>query len=226
MEYGVLKGGQYGHGGSSWGGGGGWGGWGGGDSGGFSGIGSTAYHGTGSSSGSSSGGNSYGYDPGQFTSNVQENPQLAALRGEYADYQKNLSGNQDADARLALARQREIASGTAKEGLQGARDAGFGKDSGLAQSFRRRALETGQMASASLNSGLTSDARRKQLDVMQGRVGLEGTQAGITQGQQNFALQSWQANQQAAQAAAQLQALQSQNSFNNNMNLFRFYTGF
>lgn len=129
-----------------------------------------------------------------------------------------------------MGRQRDLASGYAKEGLSGALDKGFGSDSGVAQKARLSSLSAGQTASGALNAGLTSDARKQQLDALQGRTSLEGTQAGITQGQQNFALSSWQANQQSQQAAAQLAAMQQQNSFNNQLNvlntLSNFYTGF
>jgi len=178
--------------------------------------------------GASSAGSSY--QPGNFTSNVQENPQLAALRGEMSKYQQGLGDGSDIDARNAMGRQRDIASGYAKEGMNQALDAGFGSDSGVAQKFRKSGIESGQMASAGLNSALTSDARSKQLQALTGRVGLESTQAGITQGQQNYALNAWQANQQAQQAAAQLQAVQQQNQMQNQLALLQasksMYSGF
>lgn len=178
----------------------------------------------GSGSGSSSSSN---YTPGTFTSDVQENPQFGALRQDWKSYQDNLGTNSDIDARNAMARQRDYASGMAKEGLQGAVDRGFGSDTGIAQKFRRTALESGQRASAELNTGLTSDARKKQLDALSGRTGLEGMASQSMLGQQNFGLESWKANQQAAQAAAQLAAMQQQNNFNNQYKLMSsFYTGF
>lgn len=184
----------------------------------------------GSLGGGAGGGAGTSYQPGNFTSNVQENPQLAALRGEMGTYQSNLASGQDTDARNALGRQRDLASGYAKEGLGAAQDRGFGSDTGVAQKYRMNALNQGQQASAGLNAALTSDARKQQLNVMQGRVGLEGAQAGITQGQQNFALNAFQANQQAQQAAAQLQAVQQQNNFQNQLGIInaasRFFTGF
>lgn len=176
------------------------------------------------------GGGGSSYQPASFTSTTSENPQLAALRGEMSQYQQGLASGQDTDARNAMGRQRDVASGYAKEGLGQAQDRGFGSDTGVAQKYRMNALNQGQQASAGLNAALTSDARKRQLDVLQGRAGLEATQAGITQGQQNFALNTFQANQQAQQAAAQLQAVQQQNNFQNQLGIVNaargFFTGF
>jgi len=154
-----------------------------------------------------------------------------------SQYRGGLSAGNDADAQLAMGRQRDLASGMAKEGLQGAADRGFGADTGYAQQRRLKGLDAGQSASAGLNASLTSDARRQQLQALQNEGGLAVSQAGVTQGQQNFNLNQWQAQNAASQAAAQFQAQQQQNQFQNQLNLSNsnfqnqlgaahFYTGF
>lgn len=166
------------------------------------------------------------YNPGAMNFNVQGNPQLDALQKEMADYRKGLAQGNNQDAILAMGRQRDLASGMAKEGLEGAKNAGFGSDTGYAQQRRLQGLNAGQQAAAGLNASLTSDARRQQLSALGQESGLALGTAGANLGQQNFLLNQWQAQQQAQQAAAQLQAMQQQNQFNNNLNLVRTYTGF
>ena len=162
------------------------------------------------------------YTPQAFNTSVQENPQIAALQSQMASYRGGLAAGNDADAQLALGRQRDIASGMAKEGLQGAIDRGFGSESGYAQQRRLKGLDAGQSAMAGLNAQLTSDARKQQLAALQGEGNLAQAQAGITAQQQNFNLEQWRAQDSAAQAAAQLQAQQQQNAFSNQMQLAGF----
>jgi hypothetical protein len=174
------------------------------------------------------------YSPSQFNSSVQQNPQIQALQDEAQKYQGSLAAGNDADAQLAMQRQRDLASGMAAEGLGGARNAGFGSDTGYAQQRRLKGLDASQMAQASLNTGLTSDARKQQLAALQARGGLAADQAQITQGQQNYNLQQWQAQNQANLGAAQLQASQNQAAYAAQMQAAQlaasmansFYTGF
>src|SRR5262245_24668364 len=162
--------------------------------------------------------------------NTQRDPQIEALQGEMAGYQRSLAAGNDADAQLAMQRQRDLASGMAKEGLQGAQDRGFSADTGYAQQRRLQGLDASAQAQAALNTNLTSDARRQQLAALQGRGQLATAQAGILQGQQNYLLNQWQAQQDAARAQAQFQAAQQQNAFQNQMALANqarsMYTGF
>ena len=170
------------------------------------------------------------YSPQEMNITSQQNPQLAALQGDAAKYRQGLAAGSDQDAVLALQRQRDLTSGMAKEFAGDAASRGI-LGSGAAQSdLMKRVVNPGQQQMGALNANLASDARSKQLQALQGEAGMAGQQAGITQAQQNFGLQSWQAKDQSMMNQAQLQVQQQANQVNQASQLAgllgNFYSGF
>lgn len=183
-----------------------------------------SWGGSGGDGGGGAGGSGGSITP--FTSNTQTNPQLDALTGDWGDYRKSLAAGNDQDAINAIQRQRDFTTGNMRElsGLMSARGARPG--SGSYGVTMGKQLAQGARNAQGLNAALTSDARRQQLGALQGQTGAALGNAGVTLGQQQFGLNAWQANTQAQQAQAQLAAMQQQNSFNNNMRLAQWFTGF
>ena len=157
---------------------------------------------------------------------VQQDPTMAGILGEMKTAQQSLAAGTDIDAINAMQRQRDLLSGLSKElGVRaGAR--GFGPDSMMGQ---RDLFRQGQRDISGLNANLASDARRQGRELLGQRAGAAGTQGQLTLGQQNYALNQWQAQQQASMAQQQLADQQQQNNFNNQLSLFNtlsnFYSG-
>lgn len=140
--------------------------------------------------------------PPPMPQNTQRNPQLAALQDEYANYRKNLSAGTDQDAVNALARNRDLTSGMAKEaGDAGMFRAGAG---GVAAELSGRVFSRGQAQAGQLNADMAADARRLQLNALQGQTGAASAEASANLGQQHHALNQWQAYQNAQQSNAQM----------------------
>lgn len=161
--------------------------------------------------------------------NVQQNPAMEGILGEMKQQQAGLAAGNDIDATNALMRQRDMASGMMKEYGAMAGRRGFGPSSGMADIGRSRLMGQFSRNATGMNAGLASDARRQQREMLGQRAGTTAQQAAITQGQQNFALNQWQAQNGMALQAQQAADQQQQNNFNNQMQLFNtlsnFYSG-
>lgn len=157
--------------------------------------------------------------PPPMNQNTERNPQLAALQNEYGDYRKNLAAGTDLDATHAMARQRSLTSGMAKEaGEMATFRAGAG---GVAAEMQGRAFSRGQGELGKLNSDMTADARRLQLSALAGQTGAASAEAGANLGQQQHALNSWQAYQGAANANMGLYQNQQQNQIQTMMQMLQ-----
>lgn len=151
---------------------------------------------------------SWATPPGMQQS-TQRNPQLASLQNDYSDFRKNLAAGTDLDATHAMARQRSLTSGMAKEaGDMATFRAGAG---GVAAEMQGRVFSRGQGELGRLNSNMAADAREKQLQALAGQTGAASAEAGANLGQQQHALNTWSAYQNAAQANAQMYQNQQQN---------------
>lgn len=155
------------------------------------------------------------YNPGTFSVQAQENPQLAGLINEQGQYRANLAQGSDQDAQLAMQRQRDVLSGLTSEFGADAASRGIANSGAAQQDLMNRVVNPGQAQLGQLNASLTSDARNKQLAALGQQAGMVNQQAQLTQNQQQFGLQSWQAQQQAQQAQAQLAAMQQNQGLNN-----------
>lgn len=155
------------------------------------------------------------YNPGTFSVQAQENPQLAALIGQFGQARGQIAAGSDQDAQLAMQRQRDVTSGMASEFGTEAASRGILNSGAAQQDLMKRVVNPGQAQMGQLNANLASDSRNKQLSALQGEASMVGQQAGLTQNQQQFGLQSWQAQQQAQQAQAQLAALQQNQGVSN-----------
>lgn len=169
------------------------------------------------------GGGQSSYVPPPMTTNVQANPQIGGILDEMAGYRKNLAANTDHDATNAMQRQRDLMSGQMKEfgAMAGARGARPG--TGAHALLMRKGMDSANRNLMGLNANLASDARQQYGQQLGAAGNLAVGQAGVTLGQQNFGLAQWSAQQQAAQAAAQLKAMQDQNMWNN---ISKMFTGF
>lgn len=172
-----------------------------------------------------SGGGSGSYVPTPFNSNTQTNPQIDGLLGEMKDYRGKLAGNVDHDATNAMQRQRDLASGQMKEfgAMAGRRGAGPG--SGAHALLMRKGMDTSNRNLAGLNADLASDGRKQYANALGQASSTAIGQAGVTLGQQQQGLAQWNSQQSAAQAAAQLKAMQDQNMWNNVMQIFSGFGG-
>ena len=200
---------------------------------------------------------SYSYPAPPITSNVQtppftstaaRDPQLQAMYDAWGQYRGGLAAGNDVDAINAMQRQRDLASGMASEMESNAAMRGLGPESGASQYLQMRGREQAGRTQAGLNAALTSDARRQQMAALGGQTGAAqasasdlnaqrgldisryGAQTGAALGQQQYGLAQWQAGQQAAQAQAQMQAIQNQNLWNQQMQMMNLanniYSGF
>lgn len=160
---------------------------------------------------------SYSAEP--FSVSSQENPQMAALIGDMGAYRGQLAGNTDLEATQALQRQRDLTSGMAEEFGVNPAMRGIGGSGAAQQELMKRVVEPGQQQMSQLNAQLASDARTQQREAMGQQAGMVGQQAGITQAQQDFGLNAYQARQQAQLGAAQLEAMQRNNNTNNALQL-------
>ena len=154
---------------------------------------------------------------------------MEGILNEMQTQQKGLAAGNDIDAINALTRQRDMASGMMREYGAMAGQRGFGPDSGVADIGRSRLMGQFSRNQQGLNAGLASDARRQQQSLLGQRAGSTAQQAQNTLGQQNYALNQWNSQQQAANASAQLAEQQQQNNFNNQLGLFNtissYYSG-
>lgn len=155
------------------------------------------------------------YNPGQLSIQAGENPAMAGLIGEQAQARAGLAAGSDQDAVLAMQRQRDAMSGLAKEFGENAAERGISGSGAAEKALQKGVLEPGMQAMGALNAGLASDARAKQQAALGQQAGMVGQQAQLTQAQQQFGLSSWQAQQQAQQAAAQLAAMQRNQGLSN-----------
>jgi len=157
---------------------------------------------------------------------VQQDPAMAGVLREMEQAQQGLAAGNDIDAINAMQRQRDVLSGLSKELGVRAGSRGFGPDSMLGQ---RGLFRQGQRDISGLNANLASDARKQGIGLLGQRAGATAQQGQLTQGQQNFALNQWQAQQQANLAQQQMAETQQQNNFNNQLSLFNtlsnFYSG-
>ena len=208
----------------------------------FGGGGSNVLPGSGGSSGGVAGHNMYpAYTPGQqgqgqqgqqFNYNAppmnlqaQRDPQLQAMYEQYGTQRSQLAAGNDRDAINAMQRQRDLASGGMNEAASGAARRGLGANTGVSQFLQNQQSMQGQRNASGLNAAMTSDARSQQLSALAGQTGAAQASTSALQGQQNYALDQWKAQQSAAQAQAQLQALQSQNAWSNQMGMLNWYSG-
>lgn len=155
------------------------------------------------------------YTPGTFSVQAQENPQLNSLINETGGIRQNMAAGLDQDAQLAMQRQRDAISGMASEFGSEAASRGIVGSGAAQEDLLKRVVNPGQQQLGQLNANLASDARDKQLAALGQQAGLVNQQAQLTQNQQQFGLQSWQAQQQAQQQAAQLAVMQQQNGLSN-----------
>lgn len=165
------------------------------------------------------------YIPGPMVQNTQSNPQLDALLGEMGSYRRGLAANTDHDAINAMQRGRDLASGQMKEfgALAGARGARPG--TGAHSLMVRRGLDASNRNLNTLNADLASDGRKQYANALGQASSTALGQANVTLGQQQHGLAMWNSQQGAAQAAAQLQAMQNQNMFNNMMQIYSGFGG-
>lgn len=170
------------------------------------------------------------YNPSTFSVTAQNNPQLEALQGQAAQLQQGLAAGSDQDATLALQRQRDLNSGAAKEFGADAASRGIFGSGAAAQDLDNRLVSRGQDQLGQLNASLAGDARNKQLQVLGAQSGLAGQQAQLTQADKQFALNTYEAQEGAKRAQAQLQLSAQQSQAQQGMQLAsllsQMYTGF
>lgn len=152
--------------------------------------------------------------------------------GEYDTMRKELAEGTDQDAVNAMMRQRDLTSGMAKEAYEG-RALASGGDSGLANRARSQVLVSGARDASGLNANLAASSRQMQLNALQGKTGaiaggagVAGNSAQALLGQQNHALNAWQAQRAAQQAANDSQMQREQMMWDRQMQLANMmYTG-
>jgi hypothetical protein len=159
-----------------------------------------------------------------FTNTATRDPNLDQTYGDVRAYQQALGRNQDASAVAAMGRQRDLISGMSNEFMGGAAGRGtFG--TGAAALGQTRILNQGQRSLAETNSRLADSARSQQLGALNTQLGAANAGATNLLGQQNYNLSQWTAQNAAHNNAAQLQAMQNNNQFNQMMQLMQMYTG-
>lgn len=167
---------------------------------------------------------------GQFSLTASQNPQLAALAGDYQTYQGKLAAGSDKDATLAMQRQRDAMSGMAKEFGEGFAQQGTLGSGAAQQALMEKIVNPGQASLGQLNAGMASDARAKQLQVLGGRGQIAGQQAAFQQSQQQLGLDAWKAQQQNEISRAQTQAMAQNQQMNQMLSLVgllgNMYSGF
>ncbi len=157
------------------------------------------------------------YNPAPMNISAQENPQLRALAGDYAKYRGELAGNSDLESQQALQRQRDLVSGMSKEYQGEAASRGILNSGAAQQDMLKKIVEPGQQQMSQMGASMAADARQKQLNALGAQSGVEAQNAQLTQAQQRFGLDTWNSQQQAQQSAAQLAALQRNQSLDSNM---------
>lgn len=158
----------------------------------------------------------YTYQAPPMTSQAQRDPYLMQIFQANEAYRNQLAQNTDQDAILAQQRQRDVSSGIMNELTENAAQRGIGPDSGASQWMQMQGADAARRGQASLNADLASQGRNMQMGALGQSGQLAGAAAGNLLSQQNYALDQWRAQQQAAQSQAQLQ-LAAQNSAYNNM---------
>lgn len=154
-----------------------------------------------------------------MVSQVDRDPYLMQIFQANEAYRKQLAGNTDQDAINAMMRQRDVQSGIMNEQLENAAARGLDPSSGASQYLQMRGADVGRREAAGLNAALTSQGRAMQMGALGQSGGLAGAAAGNLLGQQGYALDQWRAQQQAAQAQAQLQLAAQNQAYGNMMSM-------
>ena len=140
------------------------------------------------------------YSATPLTINSQRDPNIEQTYGDVRRYREDLAGGTDRDAVNAIMRQRDVVSGLAKEIGQERALATGGVDSGAANQAATDVYSQGGRDISSLNAQLAAGGRQAQLAALgaQGSVASAGA-ADLAQ-KNNFALNTWEAQQSAEQA--------------------------
>ena len=154
---------------------------------------------------------------------VQANPQLNALMGEWGDYRNQLAQNTDIDAVNALRRMQALTDRRVRMAGSGAMQR-LGAGSGVEEKVRSRASAEGLSAMSSANADLTAGGRAAQLGALQGKTNVAGALASDMQAGQAQALQQAQARMQWDQFEAERADRLNQQGFNNNFQLLQYAT--
>jgi hypothetical protein len=156
---------------------------------------------------------------------VKRDPELQRIMGEMKDYRKNLSTGTDVDAINSMMRQRDAMSGIAKEFGAQASQMGAMPGSGASSLHMGRLFGQGQRDLSNLNAQNVSDARNKQMAALRDQAGVGGQMISGMQGQQNFLLDQWRAQRQAAEAEANLALRREEGARDDMLQLMNMYTG-
>jgi len=163
--------------------------------------------------------------PVQMNTNVAPHPELMQTLGSIRDYRGQMGAGSDVDAINAMQRQRDYASGQAKEASASAGSRGFAPGTGVNALMQERARRAGTQAAGNVNAASVSDARNKQLSALGLESGAAGNVAQNQLGAGQLAVGQYSAQTSANNAAAQLQALQNKQQTDVMMSLMNMYTG-
>lgn len=133
--------------------------------------------------------------PAPLAVSAERDRNLERLVGEAGSFRSSLAAGVDQDAVNALLRQRDIVSGMAKEAGQLRALSSGGPESGVTSQAITDVLQSGGRDLARLNADLAAGGRSAQLSALGAEVGAAGASAGQVNAAQNFALDTWRANQ-------------------------------
>ncbi len=166
-------------------------------------------------------------------------PYIDSYMGKFdqqkADYDKfriDVAEGTDQDAVNAMMRERDMASGLAKEAGQ-SRALGTGGDTGLAKRAETQVLLAGARNASRTSADMAATGRQAQLAALSGATGAVAGGLGAAQAgnaalvsSQNFALDTWEASRAAAEADQRMIAARREQDWQQLMDLQnQQYTG-